>query len=350
MSSHVFHDHFHDHEDALRAALSAAADGIEPGGDGLQRIQSRLRRPPRPLPIAWAQALWIRLSLRIPEGVWYALDRTVFALRAASERLMPAPEGRQPGHGGGRLAWLRPVTAMGVGVAVIAAVVYISINVTQVISPASSTGASTRAGGPGASASVGGGSAQTKTHSHGATKPVLGGPPKGAPTTSPPCISGPSQPASASPQPSTSGTASPSQSISPSQSPSASPSESVTPTPTVSASPSSTPTDAATTPAVATNPATDGSLAPAANAGTSAAVTQADAGGRHAATTAAGARKARGRHSQADTAGLPCQSKTASPKPSKSPKVSINPDAGGLMFLPAAAGSPAAEIKAKLFL
>jgi hypothetical protein len=344
MSSHVFHDH----EDALRAALSAAADGIEPSGDGLQRIQSRLCRPPRPLPVAWAQELWTRLSLRIPERAWYALDRAVHAARTASERLLPEPDGRRPGRGG-RLAWLRPVSAMGVGVAVIAAVVYISINVTQVISPASSTGASTRAGGPAASVSAGGGSAQTQTHSHGAVLPGVGPTPQqGAPTTSPACLTAPiGSSASPTTSPSTA-TSSPSQSVSPSQSASASASASVTPTPTPTPSASSTPTDATTTPAVATNPATNAGLAPAATAGTSAALSQAGASSKHAVDAAASTSKADGRRSQADSAGIPCQSKSASPKPTKSPKVSINPDAGGMMLLPAAARSQAAEVRAKL--
>jgi hypothetical protein len=343
MSSHVFPDH----EAALRAALSAAADGIEPSGDGLQRIQSRLCRRPRPLLIAWAQALWTRLSLRIPEGVWYALDRAVHAARTASEQLTPDPEGHRPGRGG-RLAWLRPITAMGVGVALIAAVVYISINVSQVISPASSTGASTSAGGPGASASVGGGSAQTQTHSHGAVLPGVGPTPqKGAPTTSATCTPTLKAP-SAPPTPSTSATASPSQTVSPSESASASASASVTPTPTATPSASSTPTDATTTPAVATNPATGAGLAPAATAGTSAALSQAGASSKHAVDAAASATKAGVRRSQPDSAGYPCQSKTAAPKPTKSPKVSINPDAGGLMLLPSAGGSQAAEVRAKL--
>ena len=52
-------------EAALRRALLAAAEQVEPAGDGLQLIQARLRTP-RPLAIAWLEGLWTDLAARLP--------------------------------------------------------------------------------------------------------------------------------------------------------------------------------------------------------------------------------------------------------------------------------------------
>jgi len=100
-----------DHEAALRYALHAAADQVQPREDGLERIQARLRGP-RLLPVAWLEVAWTRLSLRLPEGFHLrpAADRVRQELRVAWDRFGPQAER------GVRLGWLRPVAAMSVAV------------------------------------------------------------------------------------------------------------------------------------------------------------------------------------------------------------------------------------------
>lgn len=55
---------FSEHEAFLRRALHSAADSLEPGHDGLERIQARLQRP-HPMPLAWAEAAWTGLAMGI---------------------------------------------------------------------------------------------------------------------------------------------------------------------------------------------------------------------------------------------------------------------------------------------
>src|ERR1035441_6817686 len=49
------------YEEILRHALHAAADGIVPAGDGLERIRARLTVP-HPLPVAWMVAAYMVVS------------------------------------------------------------------------------------------------------------------------------------------------------------------------------------------------------------------------------------------------------------------------------------------------
>ena len=73
-----------DYEDILRRALTAAAESIEPGGDGLQRIRHRLdsRRSPRSVFSGFAEWLDLhgtRLLVRLDpliEGARDVLRRT----------------------------------------------------------------------------------------------------------------------------------------------------------------------------------------------------------------------------------------------------------------------------------
>ena len=51
-----------DYDDILRRALRTAADGIEPSGDGLERIRARLTTP-RPLAAAWLMAGYTDVAL-----------------------------------------------------------------------------------------------------------------------------------------------------------------------------------------------------------------------------------------------------------------------------------------------
>ena len=132
-----------DYEDILRRALTAAAESIEPGGDGLQRIRHRLdsRRSPQSV-ISWF-AEWLdlhgtRLLVRLDpliEGARGMLRRTgplsgpLLALAGFLGRLF-SPRGRRRagGHRGqasppGRLgpagAWLKPVLAVSAAVAIV---------------------------------------------------------------------------------------------------------------------------------------------------------------------------------------------------------------------------------------
>lgn len=121
-----------DDYDLLRSALLAAADSIEPGPEGLERIQARLRQP-RPLPIAWLQTTWTRLALRIPDQVWAVPYRLADWLREGWRQLSGAlSSGRRP-----RLGWARPalltaaVILMGVGT-------YVAIAVQEPAAPANS--------------------------------------------------------------------------------------------------------------------------------------------------------------------------------------------------------------------
>src|SRR5271166_6081886 len=140
-------------EALLRRALHAAADAIEPQGDGLQRIQARLRRP-RPLPLAWAEAVWTDVRLRAPAILQSWLQRLLGAFGLAWERF--GPTRRSGGRGSRTLGWLRPVAALGVTVFVVAAGAYVAIDAQQAIFPsASSSSHSTGGGGAGGGSSTG---------------------------------------------------------------------------------------------------------------------------------------------------------------------------------------------------
>jgi hypothetical protein len=234
-----------DPEAAIRRALQAAAGELEPRDDGLQRIQRRLRRP-RPLPVAWLEVAWVRLSLRLPDRAWGALDWLAVELRAVSRHFMP-PSADRDGTRGGRpwLAWARPVVAMGIAVSIVTAVVYMAIEVPQAIvsttgNSSSVTGGQTHPGGgtpngQGKSGPSGGpGSASSGASGNPSSTPSCGSKPTPVPTLFVPSPSA-SPSTSASPSPSTSVTGSPSPS----------PSGSITPTPGVT---TSTPADSGTTP------------------------------------------------------------------------------------------------------
>src|ERR1700735_4965174 len=102
-----------DYEEALRRALHAAADSIEPSADGLERIRERLNRPMLSFESAsaWSAgaAAWFRR--------W--MEPVVVAFWAVVDRFRPAPG--QPGHARPRYSWIRPVAGMGIAVFVVAA-------------------------------------------------------------------------------------------------------------------------------------------------------------------------------------------------------------------------------------
>jgi hypothetical protein len=128
-----------DYEDALRRALTAAAESIEPAGDGLQRIRHRLdsRRSPRSVLSGcaeWLELHGTRFLVRlepVTEAGRTALRRTgpLAALVSFLRGLLsPQAARRAGGHRGaggspGRLGpagpWLKPVLAVSAAVAIV---------------------------------------------------------------------------------------------------------------------------------------------------------------------------------------------------------------------------------------
>jgi hypothetical protein len=172
-----------EYEDILRRALTAAAESIEPGGDGLQRIRHRLdsRRSPQSVFSRFAEWLDLygtRLLVRLDpliEGARGVLRRTgplsgpLLALASFLGRLF-TPRGRRPagGHRGqagppGRLgpagAWLKPVLAVSAAVAiVVVGVVILNHETGTLINPANNVGTTS----PGSSLSGSGTTANSK--------------------------------------------------------------------------------------------------------------------------------------------------------------------------------------------
>jgi hypothetical protein len=216
--------------DAFRRALCAAAEQVEPAGDGLQRIQARVRhRRPMPWPIAWVDVALTKLSLRVPDGVWSVWDRVAAQLQAAFERFLPAQARALSGRL--RLGWVRPVAAMSVAVFIVAVVVSMAIEVPQVVYPqASVSPAGQRVGGAGHT--TGSAPGQPATSGRG-IKSSSGQQPTSGATNHTTC---PSKHPTINPAPSSSNSGSPSQSTSPSPSSSTSPSQSVSPSPSTSIS------------------------------------------------------------------------------------------------------------------
>jgi len=159
-----------DYEDLLRGALRAAAESIEPVGDGLQKIRHRLDSPLSARSTVsgaggWLRMYWIRLGVR--------LEPATEAGRARLGRRAPAP-----GHGGtarqhtrrrqphGRLQaagpWMRPMLAVSAVVAVVV-VGFVTLRTVQqpAFNPANSV---TAPGGHHSGGHVGRG---TYSHGHG---------------------------------------------------------------------------------------------------------------------------------------------------------------------------------------
>ena len=131
-----------DYEDALRRALTAAAESIEPAGDGLQRIRHRLDSPRSPRSVLSACTEWLELRgtrflIRlepVTEAGRTALRRSrplaalVSFLRGLLSPRAAQGAGRAGGHRGatgspGRLGpagpWLKPVFAVSAAVTIV---------------------------------------------------------------------------------------------------------------------------------------------------------------------------------------------------------------------------------------
>ncbi|HEY2508595.1 MAG TPA: hypothetical protein VGI58_18905, partial [Streptosporangiaceae bacterium] len=99
--------HQRTYDEALSRALHAAADQIEPSGDGLERIRARLG-PPMPAPAAWMSTSYQRalgqlLGRATSLGAW--LEAIVGQI---ADRYRP---GARDADGPQSLRWLRPAGA-----------------------------------------------------------------------------------------------------------------------------------------------------------------------------------------------------------------------------------------------
>jgi hypothetical protein len=238
-------------EQILRQALHAAAESVEPGADGLERIRTRLSRP-RPLPIAWLMVNWasfvqpalIRAEpVLVRVGVWLrpALDLLTAAsvrlqpvtrmLQAAGERLQPLTRmlRTEPSNHTSRYQWLRIAIAMGAVVLVAVVGGFALSGMSRQISQVAESVF------PGQQHNSSGGGPNPGVSSDGQATPVQTGNPRPTPTPTPTCSPSKSGKKASNPSPS------PSASVSPTPTPSsASPTASPTPTPS-QASPTPSP-------------------------------------------------------------------------------------------------------------
>ena len=237
-------------EGVLRNALRLAADSIEPGADGLERIRAKISarqqaQLPRWRTLGPIVVLWSLLQRLEPAVIWVR-----YAAGVVADRFRP--ESERPGRMGW-FGWLRPAAAVATGVFVVAAASWAIAALPQVIAPAKNSSQIGPGGGGGggrdAASSKTGNSASQRAVNHSPTR--LPSPTRSCTTT----------PASPSPSPSHSPSTSPSASpttTSTSGSPSSSPTPSTTSTSTsASPSPSAAPTagsQAATHAAAASGP------------------------------------------------------------------------------------------------
>lgn len=134
-----------DYEDALRRALHAAADSVEPSADGLERIRERIHRPM--LSMSSASAWYASVTARLAAALQPVVDRF-------------RPEASRPGHARPRSTWLRPAAAMGTAVFVVAAGGYALTRLPEVVTASganSSSGVQHAGGGQHAGGSGGNG-------------------------------------------------------------------------------------------------------------------------------------------------------------------------------------------------
>jgi hypothetical protein len=315
-------------EAALRHALRAAAESIEPGADGLDRIKARLR-PPRPLPIAWAEAIWSRLAMRMPEAIQSACLAMSQALRQAWDRFAPPPrsEGDRAGNRSRSLGWLRPLAAMVVAIFIVAAGAYAAIEVPAVISTTGGTPSQHAHGNKGHSGG---------TNSHGGTASTRSGGLGQTPPASTHKISG--SPCNKTLQPSSSSSSSAS-SPSSSTSPSPTTSASGSPTPTPSSSASSSPNPSTTTSAASDADAGDPSAAPSSSSAAAADAAGASSAGVKSATSTV---KQTGQAPSARSSCSPSSTKPPKRKKKSSATSNPDPDAVGAARLTAILREPAA--------
>src|SRR5215471_15465822 len=142
-------------EGMLRNALRLAADSIEPGADGLDRIRAKISARQRAQLPRWRTlppivVLWSLLRRLEPAIIWVR-----YAAGVVADRFRP--ESERPG-GAGWIGWLRPAAAVATGAFVVAAASWAIAALPQVIAPASHSSHYGPGGGGG-----GGGHAASRT-------------------------------------------------------------------------------------------------------------------------------------------------------------------------------------------
>ena len=231
-----------DYEDILRGALRAAADSIEPAGNGLERIRHRShsRRSARSTlarAADWLRLYRIRLSVRLESFRWELSQRGIGQPPTGPDHDGRTPAGKTAARLGPAAAWLKPAFAVAAVVAVVVVGVF-TLNRMQeaVIAP---TGSATSPGQQHAAAAA-----------SGLASPGLWQPPFGTKTNAPVAASEkkngttalPAVACTPTPTPSASASASPTPSDSVSPTPSNTAPASPTPSPSDSGSPTVTPT------------------------------------------------------------------------------------------------------------
>lgn len=244
MSAHT------DYETRLREALHAAADSLEPRGDGLERIRTRLRQPRSAT--ARLRAICTEIIMRAPTWLQDAIYQVAAWLRLVSERFAPAQAAGK--HRSRAQGLLRPAAAMAVVMFIVAAGTYVAIDASTAIFPSSSSNAPP-SGGPNttghssvAPSRTSGGGSVTGTGSHPATSPSCR-PTSAKSGQTTPAVPPPAPSASANPSPTAA--ASPDPSSSPAGGSSTDPSAPASPGPSAPASPNTQPSQPASTPPAA---------------------------------------------------------------------------------------------------
>lgn len=281
-----------DYDDVLRRALHAAAESVEPTGDGLERIRARIG-PPQLLSFGSVAAWYSDAALRVSTWAQPAVAALLDAFWSVIDRFRPATA--RPGHARPRFAWLRPVAAMGTAIFVIGAGAFAVMTLPQAISQsgAFSSSGSTHAGSGhhGGGSGVNGGGTPLPT---GAASPGLSGSPSASSSAASKCSSlGKSR---------TGGT-----------SPSASSSASTSPTTPTSSPPTTTSPPVTTSPTGPSSPTTSGSASPdPGSAGTSPPASTSGTGtSTSTSTTAKQRRQAHGMLPSLTSSPVPCPSSSA---------------------------------------
>lgn len=231
-----------DYEDILRDALRAAAESVEPAGNGLERIRHRShsRRSARSTLVRaadWLRLYRIRLSVRLESFRWELSQRGIGQPPTGPDHDGRTPVGKTAARLGPAAAWLKPGFAVAAVVAVVVIGVF-TLNRMQeaVITP---TGSATSPGhqhAPAAAVGLASPGRWTQPLGVSPTQPYTTSTKKAALAT-------PAVACTPTPTPSPSATPSASASVTPSATPSDTTTTSPSPTPSVTGgSPSDTPT------------------------------------------------------------------------------------------------------------
>ncbi|HEX3490489.1 MAG TPA: hypothetical protein VHU92_14155 [Streptosporangiaceae bacterium] len=136
-----------DYDDILRRALHAAAESVEPSADGLERIRERLGRPPL-LSFSSIAGWYSVAAVRFTGWAVPALGTACEIFWALIDRFRPLDS--PPGHAKPGLRWLRPLTATGLAIFVVAAGAFAALAIPRITaSPTSDAGHTTHNGGSG---------------------------------------------------------------------------------------------------------------------------------------------------------------------------------------------------------